>query len=80
MIIYRIYDKTTGENFVDYTTVTVAQRIHIHLMSKASSIGKNMLDKGINNFDVSVIDICLNIDDLAEVLAYWKEYYNAINQ
>ena len=80
MFIYRITDKETQENYIDYSRTTMAERLHCHLMCTHGLIGMKIYNKGISNFEIAIIDVCSNEKELTEALVYWKTFYKAINE
>lgn len=78
MIIYRIYNKATGGNYIGQTSQTLRKRIYNHLHNKSSLVGQAMREQGLKNFDVSVIDICQDREDADKAEAFGIDFYDAI--
>ena len=76
MVIYKITNKINGKAYIGQTRRTVAERIKGHLRKK-SKIGKAMIDDGINNFDISIIDYADTQNELDELERFWISFYNA---
>ena len=76
MIIYRITNKLDGKTYIGQTRKTLAERIKAHIYGK-SRIGKAIVELGINNFDISVIDNAETENELDELEKFWIAFYNS---
>lgn len=79
MIVYRIYDKLTGKNYIGQTSQPLHKRIYGHLHSNKSIIGKAMAECGQSNFDVSVVDVCETKEDADKAEKFWIKFYDSVN-
>jgi group I intron endonuclease len=79
MIIYRIYDKTNGKNYIGQTQRKLSQRIYSHLHDETSHIGNEINKKGRMNFDISVLDVCDTKEEADKAEKYWIGFYDSIN-
>lgn len=76
MIIYKITNKKNGKTYIGQTKKALAERVKGHL-SRKSKIGKAMIEDGIENFDISVIDYADTQKELDELERFWISFYNA---
>jgi group I intron endonuclease len=79
MIVYRIYDKETGKSYIGQTSMSLHKRIYGHLHKSESAIGEAMRQRGQENFDVSVIDVCETKKDADRAEKFWIKFYDSIN-
>ncbi len=79
MIVYRIYDKLTGKNYIGQTSKPLHKRIYSHLHDKTSIVGRAMVECGQNNFDVSVIDVCETKQEADKSEKFWIKFYDSVN-
>lgn len=75
MIIYKITNKLNGKSYIGQTKRTVAQRVKRHIYER-SKIGKEILENGIENFSIDVIDNASNQTELDELEKFWISLYN----
>ena len=79
MIVYRIYDKETGKSYIGQTSMSLHKRIYGHLHKSDSAIGEAMRQRGQENFDVSVIDVCETKKDADRAEMFWIKFYDSVN-
>jgi len=78
MIIYKI----TNKIYIGQTTGDLIKRwkAHIRASKKIKFPLYNAIKKyKLKNFNIGVIDICYNIDELNAKERYWIKFYNSIN-
>lgn len=76
MIIYKITNKLNGKTYIGQTRKTVAERIKGHIYDK-SRVGKEIIEFGQENFDISVIDSADTQQELDELERFWIAFYNS---
>lgn len=79
MIVYRIYDRLTGKNYIGQTSKPLNRRIYSHLHSKKSLVGRAMKESDLQHFDVSVLDVCEDKVTADQSEKFWIEFYDSIN-
>lgn len=79
MIIYKIKNLINGKVYVGQTRSSLDHRISQHLCSKKSLVAKDMLNYGINNFEINEIDKAENIEELNKKERYWIKKLNSIS-
>lgn len=75
MDIYRITDKSTGLTYIGRTNRDVRFRISEHKY-KQSLIEKAILEKGIDNFEIEIIDHADSYSEGRALEKKWIEHYN----
>ena len=75
MLIYKITNKLNGKSYIGQTRKTVAERIRGHIYNR-SKVGKEIIENGRENFDVSVIDYAETQEELDELERFWISFYN----
>ncbi len=82
MIIYRITNKTNGNQYIGQTLRTLSVRINEHKYE--SSVGTNyplynaIRKYGFNNFVFEKIDIAKDVNSLNDLEQYYIEYFNTL--
>lgn len=77
-MIYKITNKLNSKSYIGQTSQTLSERIKQHIYNK-TNIGKVLLNYGINNFDIQVLDISESKEKIDKAERYWIEMYDAIN-
>lgn len=75
MLIYKITNKLNGKSYIGQTRKTVAERIRGHIYNR-SSVGKEIIANGKENFDISVIDCADTQEEIDELERFWISFYN----
>ena len=76
MVIYKIENIINGKIYVGKTQRTVEERFKEHARHNKTYISKAIQKYGKENFQIEVIEICNNVDDLDERERYWINFFN----
>lgn len=76
--VYKITNKINGKAYVGITTQGIHKRFKQHCKAD-SYIGKAIRKYGSNNFDVSLIDVAIDQEELMRKEVYWVDYYDTFN-
>lgn len=82
-VIYMFQNKFNNKKYIGQTSKTLSDRVAMHIWQSKnqSSYFHNALFKyGIENFDIQVIDICSNKQQLNEKEKYWINHFSSNNK
>lgn len=84
MIIYKWIHKESQKIYIGKTSRTLRERIseHIFLSKKETSkwhFAMALRKYGREGFDISVVEVCENLEKLNEREKYWIDFYNSRN-
>lgn len=79
MIIYRIVNRLDGRSYIGQTSMSLAQRVTGHI-NKRSAIGRDIVQYGKANFDISVLDVVETKAAADKSERYWIAFYNTVER
>lgn len=82
-VIYKFTNLINGKVYIGQTRKMLRERLSGHIYEMKNNpnyFHKALLKYGLSNFDISVIEICENPEDLDGLEVYWISYYNATNR
>ncbi len=77
MVVYLITNITNGKQYVGQTIKPISIRFSNHC-SKGNALFKAIQKYGAENFTISTLSICSNINELNDAEAYWIDHYQTI--
>ena len=79
MIIYRIKNLINGKVYIGQTVRTLDERMKEHLKnSSVSPVGEDIKSNGLENFEISVVEVCKTQSELDEAEKYWIKKENCL--
>lgn len=78
VIIYKITNKINRKNYIGQTCRTLEERMKEHLSHTTQYIDKVLRKYGKDNFEISIIDNAITIDELNEKEMYWISHFDSI--
>lgn len=82
-VIYMFQNKFNNKKYIGQTSKTLSDRVAMHVWQSKnqSSYFHNALFKyGIENFDIQIIDICSDKQQLNEKEKYWINHFSSNNK
>uniref|UniRef100_A0A6M3XES6 GIY-YIG domain-containing protein n=2 Tax=viral metagenome TaxID=1070528 RepID=A0A6M3XES6_9ZZZZ len=80
MIIYKIQNRINGKIYIGQTTRSLKERIKEHLApNNCTVIHATLIKYGIENFDISIIDVTSNINKLNKLEIFYIKKYNCMS-
>ena len=82
-VIYKFTNLINGKVYIGQTRKMLRERLagHIYEMkNKPNYFHKTILKYGLSNFDISILEICENPEDLDGMEIYWISYYDSTNR
>lgn len=86
-VIYRFKNKVNGKVYIGQTSTSLHNRVVQHMTNSRPNtkahkayFQKALNKYGIQNFDLDIIEICANKEELDERERYWIAYYNSTNK
>lgn len=82
-VIYKFVNLINNKVYIGQTRKQLRERLahHIWQMNSSPSYFHKALSKyGLSNFDISVLEVCENPEDLNGLEIYWIDYYKSTNK
>jgi len=81
MIVYKATNKINGKCYIGQTTRTLQDRIWEHNKPSGtrSHFDNSVKKNGIENFKWTILEVCMDLDDLNEKEIWYINHFNSIN-